>query len=168
MLDLVRWPFSTFGTPFQLHREIDEVLTRFFDQGQTRSATPSAQGVTPTWWPAVESWASEDTLHLRVALPGVDPKDVELSVTDNVLTIKGHRKPQGEAKDPSYFLREFGYGAFERSLGLPEWVDPARVTAKYANGMLEVTMPAQVAVAPKKVEIQIDGQPDAQKAINVA
>jgi HSP20 family molecular chaperone IbpA len=47
-------------------------------------------------------------------------------------------------------------------------VDPARVTAKYANGMLEVTMPAQVAVAPKKVEIQIDGQPGAQKAINVA
>ena len=54
MLDLVRW--STFGTPFQLHREIDEMLSRFFGQGQAQSATPQTNGGTPTWWPAVESW----------------------------------------------------------------------------------------------------------------
>jgi HSP20 family protein len=167
MFDLVRWPFSTFGAPFQLHREIDEMLTRFFDQGQSRSATRPTDSSTPAWWPAVESWASEGSLYLRVALPGVDPKDVELSVAENVLTIKGERKHQGEAKDPSYFLREWSYGAFERSLVLPEWVDAAKVTARYVNGMLEISMPAQITVAPKKVEIQIDGEPSAQKAIKV-
>jgi HSP20 family protein len=59
----------------------------------------------------VESWASEGNLHVRVALPGVDPEDVELSVTDNVLTVKGQRKRQGEARDGSDILREFGYAS---------------------------------------------------------
>jgi HSP20 family molecular chaperone IbpA len=68
-------------------------------------------GSAPTWWPALESWASEGNLHVRVALPGVDPKDVELSVTDSVLTVKGQRKRQGEARDGSDILREFGYAS---------------------------------------------------------
>jgi HSP20 family protein len=87
----------------------------------------------------------------------VDPKDVELSVTDDVLTIKGQRKRQSDTKDGGQFLREFSYGAFERALVLPESVDPAGVTAKYAHGMLEIAIPAAVSPAPRKVEIEIDG-----------
>jgi len=97
----------------------------------------------------------------------VDPKDVELSVTDNVLTIKGERKAEHERKETSYFLREVNYGTFERSFALPEGVDASKVTAKYANGMLEITMPAPLAVSPKKVEIQVEGQA-APKAIKAA
>jgi HSP20 family protein len=162
MFDLVRWsPFGSFGTPFQLHREVDELFSRFF--GQNRASEQAASG--PGWWPAVESWASEDQLHVRVALPGVDPKDVELSVTDNVLTLRGERKAHSESRDGSYYLREFSQGAFERSLALPEGIDPAKVTAKYTNGMLEITMPAPLSVAPKKVDIQIEGQTSGAKSV---
>jgi HSP20 family protein len=164
MFDLVRWsPVGSFGTPFQLHREIDDLFSRFFQRSQAAADPATA----PTWWPAVESWASDGHLHVRIALPGVDPKDVELSVMDNVLTVRGVRKGQDEKRNGGYFLREFSYGSFERALALPEGVDPAKVTAKYADGMLEITMPAPVAVAPRKVDIQIEGQPAAQKAIKV-
>lgn len=164
MFDLVRWsPFTPFTNSFQLHREIDELLGRVFGERQARSATPQTHDGTPTWWPAVESGASDGHLFLRVARPGVEPKDVELSVADNVLAIKGQRRHQAEVKEPSYFLREF-----ERSLVLPEGVDPAGVTAKYANGMLEITMPLPLAVGPKKVDIQIDGQSGTQKTVKAA
>ncbi len=168
MFDLARWsPFGTFGTAFQLHREIDELFSRFF--GQSQAATPQqANGGSSTWWPAVESWASDGTLYVRVALPGVDPKDVELSVTDNVLTVKGQRSRHQEAKEGGYFLREFSYGGFERSLVLPEGVDPTKVTAKYANGMLEISMPAPLSVSPKKVDIQIEAPAAQPKAIRAA
>jgi HSP20 family protein len=160
MFDLTRWsPFGTYGTPFQLHREIDEMFSRFFAPGT--APAPKDNGGTPSWWPAVESWASDGNLHVRVALPGVEPKDVELTVVDNELTVKGQRKHQGETRNGSHFLREFSYGAFERALVLPEGVDPAGVTAKYTNGMLEISIPAPVAAAPKKVEIQVEGQPKA-------
>jgi HSP20 family protein len=167
MFDLVRWsPFSSLATPFQLHREIDEMFSRFFNQYRGQAAPESPAG--PAWWPAVESWMSEGDIHVRVALPGVDPRDVELSVVDNVLTLKGQRKAHGETKDGSYYLREFSYGAFERALALPEGVDPAKVTARYANGMLEITMPAPMAVGPKKVDIKIEGQPEGARAIKAA
>jgi HSP20 family protein len=166
MFDLVRWsPFGSLGTPFQLHREIDEMFGRFFNQGRGPAATESAG---PTWWPAVESWTTDDSIHVRVALPGVDPKDVELSLIDNVLTLKGERKSHEEKKDGSYYLREFSYGSFERSLALPEGVDPAKVTARYANGMLEVTMPAPMATGPKKIDIAVDGSAPTAPAMKAA
>lgn len=161
MFGLTRW--SPFGTAFQLHREIDELFGRFF--GQTGTQPAAAPGDGSTWWPAVESGTSEGTLWVRVALPGVDPKDVELTVSENVLTIKGQRKAQSETKEENYFLREFAYGAFERSIVLPEGVDPAKVNAKYSNGMLEISVPAPISVAPKRVEIQVEGQRGDQKAI---
>lgn len=161
MLGLTRW--SPFGSVFQLHREIDDLFNRFFGQ-----AWPSvAEGAGVAWWPPVESGASEGQLWVRVALPGVDPKDVEVLCTDGALTIRGQRRAAYEGKDANYFVRELAYGAFERTLTLPEGVDTTKVTARFANGMLEITMPAPLSVAPRKVEIQVEGAPQ-PKAIKAA
>jgi HSP20 family protein len=163
MLGLTRW--SPLGSVFQLHREVNDLFNRFFGEESTPDlARPNAEVV--TWWPAVESYTDKGDLHVRVALPGVDPKDVEVTVADDTLTIRGERKGKGESKEGGYHVRELSYGSFERSLTLPEGIDPAKVHAKFTNGMLDVTMPAPVAVAPKKVEIQIEGaeQPKAIKA----
>jgi HSP20 family protein len=168
MFGLARW--APYGSVFQLHREIDDLFSRFFGPGRGSASTRESERTVAyesPWWPAVESGVSEGTLWVRVALPGVDPKDVEVSVTENVLTVKGHRKAEHEAKDANYFVREFAYGTFERSLDLPEGVDPGKVNAKFANGMLEITMPAPVAVAPKKIEIQVEGG-SSPKAIKAA
>jgi HSP20 family protein len=113
----------------------------------------------------VESYRQNGTLCIRVALPGVDPKDVDVSVTDQTLTITGSRKAAHEGVEGNYFQREFAYGSFERSFAIPDGVDAAQVNAKYANGMLEISMPAPELAASKKIESQLDGQAAGQKQI---
>jgi HSP20 family protein len=161
-----RFPF---GSMFQMHRELDDLVGRFLGHETAPTAYRTETETEPTWWPAVESYAKDGDLHVRVALPGVDPKDVEVTVSDDYLTIRGERKSKTEEKDGGRYVREFAYGSFERTLALPEGIDPGKVQAKFANGMLDLTMPAPVAVAPKKVEIQIeDGAGQAKKAIKAA
>jgi len=84
----------------------------------------------------------------------VDPKQVEVSLMDNFLTVKGERKANHDSTGKEYFVREVTYGAFERSVTLPEGVDAAQVEAKYANGMLEVRVPAPRAATPRMIEVK--------------
>jgi HSP20 family protein len=165
MLDLARW--SPFGSVFQLHRELDDLFSRFFghEGGPGVARADSGQA---TWWPAIESYTEGGDLHVRVALPGVDPKDVEVTVSDTTLTVRGERKSKREAKGDGSYVREFAYGTFERSLALPEGIDPGKVQARFSNGMLDLTMPAPLAVAPKKVEIQIENGSGSARAIKAA
>jgi HSP20 family protein len=161
MFQLTRW--SPFGSAFNLHRELDEMLGRFL--GQDGSTFRPEEG-TVAWAPAIESYAKDGELHVRVALPGVDPKDVEVTVSDDQLTIRGERKTEHEGA--GRYVREFTYGSFERTFTLPDGIDPGKVQAKFANGMLDLRLPAPVAVAPKKVEIQIEGGADKPKAVKAA
>lgn len=151
MIGLVRR--SPFGPMFQLRSEIDDVFGRFV--GSQVDETPQAWE--PTWTPAVEGTREDGHYVIRVALPGVDPKDVEVAVTENELTIKGQRRRQGETMGDRYFARELAYGAFERRFTLPEGIDAAKVYAKYVNGMLEVRVPEPVVVGPKRVMIEVEG-----------
>ena len=95
-----------------------------------------------------------EELHaLQFALPGVDPKDVVVSLMDNILTVKGERKPDHDTAGKEYFVREVAYGAFERNFTLPEGVDAAQVQAKFVKGMLEVRVAAPQAVMPRMIEV---------------
>jgi HSP20 family protein len=107
----------------------------------------------PSWSPAVEGWIEDGTYVIQLGLPGVDPKDVQVSLMDNVLTVKGERTAQATTgKD--YFVREVAYGAFQRTFELPEGVDSAHVEAKHANGQLEVRVPAPRAATPRMIEVK--------------
>ena len=161
MFQLTRW--SPFGSALHLHRELDEMLGRFLGQ---EGAPYRPEPGSVAWSPAIESYAKDGELHVRVALPGVDPKEVEVTVSDNQLTIRGERKTEHEGA--GRYVREFTYGAFERSFTLPEGIDAGKVQAKFANGMLDLTIPAPVAVVPKKVEIQIESGPNQPKAVKAA
>jgi HSP20 family protein len=154
MTRLMRWsPLAfPFSPMFQLRREVDDLFSRFFGQG---SGEPT-QSTWSAWSPEVEGGLQDGHYVIRAALPGVDPKDVEVSLTGNLLTIKGQRKAQRESKEDKYFVREMAYGAFERSFTLPEGVDAAKVFAKYGNGMLEIKVPAPLAEAPRKVAIEVE------------
>ena len=165
MVGLTRW--SPFGSTLQLHHEIDELFNRFFG-AEAVSPTPRSEGSPVAWWPAIESYTKDGQIHVRVALPGVDPKDVEVTATDEYLTIRGERKSRAEGKDQGYLIREFAHGTFERMLALPEGVDGSKVQAKFANGMLELTLPAPVALAPKKIAIQIESASETAKPVKAA
>lgn len=152
MLRLTTWQPLT--PMFQLRRDIDDLFGRFVGQ-MAPEGSAAASG--PVWTPAVEGAFEDGAYLIRVALPGVETKDVEVSVADDTLTIKGQRKREKELRREHYFATELAYGAFERSFTLPEGIDTGKVTAKWTNGILEIRVPAPVEVAPRKVSIEVDG-----------
>ncbi len=143
MTTMLRWSPTR---KFHFHHEVDDLFARFFN-GAGDEATQRAE----SWLPAAEGRIEDGSYIIQLALPGVDPKDVEVSLMDNVLTVKGERKADS-GKD--YFVREVAYGAFQRSFALPEGVDAAQVGAKYANGMLEVRVPAPRAATARTIEVK--------------
>ena len=133
---------------FHFHHEADDLFERFFAGARDEVAQR------PSWLPAAEGRIEDGTYVIQLALSGVDPKNVGVSLMDNVLTIKGERKADHDSAGKDYFVREVAYGAFERNFALPEGVDAAHVEAKSANGMLEVRVPAPQAVTPRTIEVK--------------
>ena len=145
---MMHW--SPFTPKFHLHHHhVEDLFPRFVDDTTDEAAPPVA-----SWLPAAEGRLEDGTYIIQFALPGVDPKAVEVSVMDNLLTIKGERKANHNAAGKEYFVREVTYGAFQRSVALPEGVDADQVGAKYANGMLEVRVPTPRAATPRTIEIK--------------
>jgi len=104
----------------------------------------------------LESFLKNGDLVVRADVPGVDPKDVEVSVRGNILTIKGERKEEKEVKSEDYIRREASYGSFERRMTLPEGANTEKITANFKNGMVEIKMPMAKTVEAKKVPVQVE------------
>jgi HSP20 family protein len=134
---------------FHFHHHADDLFPRLFDGATNEAPQPSA-----AWLPATEGRIEDGTYVIQFVLPGVDPKEVKVSLMDNLLTVKGERKANHDTTGKDYFVREVVYGTFERSVTLPEGVDAGQVEAKYANGMLEVRVPAPRAATPKTIEVK--------------
>src|SRR6266571_5094472 len=137
---------------FDFRRDFDQIFNRFLSWPSTRGEPMLTSGFAP----AIESFIDKDgrKFHCQVMLPGVDPKEVNIQVLGNTLTISGERSTSRETKEADYLHREITYGSFERSLTLPEGVDKDRLTAEYRNGMLEITAPIAAAALPRKVEVK--------------
>ena len=149
MTTMMHW--SPFTSKFHLHHHhLEDLFPRFVDDAAEEAAPPTA-----SWLPAAEGRLEDGTYIIQFALPGVDPKAVEVSVMDNSLTIKGERKANHDATGKEYFVREVTYGAFQRSVTLPEGVDAAQVEATSANGMVEVRVPAPRAATPRMIEVKV-------------
>ena len=131
------------------HHHVADLFPGFFDGAADEVAQPVA-----SWIPAAEGRLEDGTYIIQFALPGVDPKEVALSGMDNLLTVKGERKANHDPTGKDYFVREVAYGAFQRSVRLPEGVDAAQAEAKSANGMLEVRVPAPRATMPRIIEVK--------------
>ena len=97
---------------------------------------------TEEWGPAIESHIENGNLIVKADLPGIDPKEVSISVTGNQLTIEGECKQEKKEEKKDYFYQELTYGKFSRTTTLPEGVDADKVKASYKDGVLQITMPA--------------------------
>ena len=89
-------------------------------------------------------------------MPGVEPKDIDVSVVGNALTIKGERKEEEEVKSEDYIRRESSYGVFERRMTLPEGANTEKIAANFKNGVVEITMPVSKTIEAKKVPLQVE------------
>ena len=101
--------------------------------------------------PATEVATAEDGWRVRVALPGIDAKDVEVDLHGNTLTVRGERA-DGRGGN-GWYESEIAYGRFERTFTLPSSVDANRVEAHFAHGMLELTLPLAESARPRRIEI---------------
>lgn len=149
MLPVRRW------YPLEGLTRFDRDFDRFFDRlfaGRDWWPWPE---ISERFIPALEAYTEDGQFHVRAELPGVDPKEVDVSVVDNRLTIKGERKTSEEKKEAGYYLREIAHGRFERTVMLPEGADSEKINARFTNGILEITVPVKEAVAPKKVAIEV-------------
>jgi len=113
-------------------------------------------GENPVWKPAVESLKTAEGYVVRFDLPGVDPKDVDISVEENVLTVKGERKKKFESNGEDGWYNEAGYGKFHRTFGLPKDVDSDAIRATYEHGVLEVTIPLVAKSVARKIPVTVD------------
>lgn len=135
---------SVFGDLGSFHRDLDALLEGVVGN---RPVEPVAD-----WAPRVETFLKDDTLHVRADLPGVDPKAVDISVENDVLTISGERRTEHD--EAAY--REVSYGRFERRIRVPDGTNPEQIAARYTNGVLEVTVPLPKPVT-RKVSVRVEG-----------
>ncbi|HXY62512.1 MAG TPA: Hsp20/alpha crystallin family protein [Nitrospirota bacterium] len=154
MKSLIRWdPFRMMRheNPFEelrsMQREMDRLFDRFWG-GESRTERPMLL------MPSVESYTKDNKLVFKVELPGVDPKDLDVSITDRELIVKGERKSEKGAKEENYAYQEITYGSFERRFVLPEGVKTEELKAKFSNGILEITLPAPAIAKARKIEIE--------------
>jgi HSP20 family protein len=137
--------------PFDELRSMQHEMDRLFDR--FLGANIPSERVT-LWMPSVESYTKEGKLVFKAELPGVDAKDLDVSITDRELVIKGERKSEKGTKEESYMYREISYGSFERHFVLPEGVKTDELKATFTNGILEITLPAPAVVKARKIEIE--------------
>ncbi len=107
------------------------------------------------WAPTVDIWETRDNLVLTFEIPGIREKDVTVSITGDLLTVKGGRRFDRDVMDESNHRHERVYGKFERSIQLPMAVQPDEVRALYRDGVLEVTLPKAEEVKPKEIKIDV-------------
>ncbi len=141
------------GDPFvSLHREVD----RLFDEAYWGVAGTPGTDEPSTVVPRLDIKESAKGLLVSVELPGVDEKDVEVSLDEDVLTIKGEKRFEKEEKEGAYHLMERSYGAFERAIELPYEADPSKVEATFSKGVLTVTLerPPQAEAKHRKIAIK--------------
>jgi HSP20 family protein len=144
MLGMTRWtPFTELAT---LHRDLDSLFGRLFGEfGQSLGSSLT---------PAVDVSKVGDKWTMSMAIPGIDPKDVEIDIVGRTLRVRGERTAKGNADGVEPVLSEISYGRFEREFTLPDDIDQDKVQAAYRHGMLELTLPLVESAKPRRIEIE--------------
>jgi HSP20 family protein len=147
-MSLIRWdPFDDLAS---LRESMDKLFEEFFTHRPERG-----QLAPVVWQPAIEAYETEGDVVIRAELPGIDPNQVEITVTQDTLTIKGEAKTEQEDRRRNYYRRELRHGAFIRSIALPAGVYGDQAKASYRNGILEIRVPKSERAKPKTVKVEV-------------
>lgn len=148
-MDIMEW--KPFREITRLRSEMDRLWDDYFGSG--RQALRPAEG---TWLPSVDVSETADKIVVKAEIPGMDAKDIDISLSGDVLTIKGEKKTEREEKEENYHLVERSYGSFSRSLRLPMAVNADEIEATYKQGVLTVSCPKKEEVKAKPIEIKAE------------
>lgn len=145
------WTPPNVGPFERMHEEID----RLFDEFMPQLASPREAEFRPGLLATVDVSETEDAVEVMADLPGIEQKDINLSLRNGSLFIRGERKHEAEEKRKNYYRAERSYGAFSRSIPLPCEVDENKVDARFENGVLTVRLPKSPAAKESERKIEI-------------
>jgi HSP20 family protein len=131
--------------PFRDMRTMEDDFDRLIGRAFSRDA----------WMPALDVRESDDRFEVKVDLPGLDPKDVNVTFEDGMLTIGGKRQFESEDKGETWHRVERGFGTFARSIRLPQVADTEKIEASFDRGVLTVAVPKSEQAKPKTIEVQV-------------
>ena len=147
MTVLTRWdPFREFTT---LQDRMNRLFRDSFSEGPEESLTTS------TFAPAVDVYEDEHNVTLKIEVPGIDEKDIDVRIENNTLTVHGERKFEKEEKEENYRRVERQYGSFTRSFTLPNTVQTENVTANYDKGVLKIKLAKKAEAKPKQIKVNV-------------
>src|SRR5208337_1250509 len=144
--EVVKW--EPFGEVSRLRREMDRFWEEFFGPG------PLWRRGGEEWSPAVDVAETPEKLTVKAEIPGIEPKNLMISLVGDLLTIKGEKKSEREETKENYHLVERSHGSFSRILRLPAAVDAGKIEAQYEKGVLTITCPKKEVVKPKAIAIK--------------
>jgi HSP20 family protein len=105
--------------------------------------------------PSVDMFDKKDEIVVKAEIPGVEKENISISLSDNMLTIKGEMKKEEEVKEEDYYYSERSYGSFSRSLNLPAKVQAEKIKASFKNGILEIHLPKAEEAKPKEIKVEV-------------
>ncbi len=138
--------------PFRRASTLQDQVNRLFGNVLERSAEESNL---TSWAPAVDIYETEQELVVKADLPEVDPKDLDIRVENNILTIRGERKFEKKVNEDNYLRVERAFGAFSRSFSLANTVNSEAIKADYQNGVLTLTIPKREEAKPKQIKVNV-------------
>ena len=151
MTVLTRWePFREFTT-------LQDRMNRLFRD----SFSPEAQDqslTTSSFAPAVDVYEDEHNITLKIEVPGIDEKDIDVRIENNTLTVHGERKFEKEEKEENFRRVERQYGSFTRSFTLPTTVDAEKVSANYDKGILKISLAKKAEAKPKQIKVNVGSE----------
>jgi len=137
--------------PFDLVTDLQDDMNRLFSSSLRRGPQSSIG----EFLPSLEMKEDDNQFLLHLDIPGMERKDLDISVTGNTLTVKGERKEEENKKGKGYFYSERRYGSFQRSVELPTEVDADKVAASYKDGVLELVLPKSEKAKPKQIKVDV-------------
>src|SRR5262249_55507297 len=146
MRTLSRWE------PFRGVSSLQDQFNRLFDEIAGRT---TEQSVLSAWAPSVDIYETEHELVVKADLPDVDPKDLDIRVENNLLTLRGERKFEKKVSEENYLRVERAYGSFSRSFSLANSVNPEAIKADYRDGVLTLTIPKREEAKPKQIKVNV-------------
>jgi HSP20 family protein len=150
MTFITRWdPFREFVT---LQDRMNRLFHESFADNREETLT------TTTFAPPVDVYEDEHTVTLKVEVPGIEEKDIDVRIENNTLTVHGERKFEKEEKEENYRRVERQYGSFTRTFTLPTTVDPEKVQADYDKGVLKIQLAKKAEAKPKQIKVNVGSQ----------
>ena len=153
MMSLTPWRKRTWHPIVRMHGDMEQVFDDFFGK---RPAFLSADYRRWDWRPPVDISDTDDAVEVRAEMPGLSEKDINVTVKDNVLTLKGEKKHESDVKEENYHRHERAYGRFQRSFALPTNLETDNAKATFKDGVLTLSIPKSEQAKPKEISVSAE------------